>query len=233
MAIFTFTPDFPAVESSKPRVNSVAVPSYEQRTTFGINPLADTWDLTFSTRSHTDRDAIYAFLAARRGVEPFQWTTPFGETASWVCQRWDTRLDSCNLNTVQASFELQHVPGGPNLTLPPAPTTAFTWKPEFQAPLAYDSRSQAVQLGDGYRQRFVFGLQPQDESWQLTFNYRTNSERDLIRAYLRGAKGVTAFSWTDPRSGNAGRYVCSEWNVQYQNFNNSNIQATFRRVFEP
>lgn len=233
MATFTFTPDFPATESSRPRVNSMAVPSFEQRTTFGINPLVDTWDLTFGARTQADRDSIYAFLAARRGVEPFQWTTPFGETGSWVCPRWDTRLDSCGLNTVQASFELQYVPGGPNLTLPAAPTGAFTWVPEFQAQLGFDARARAVAYGDGYQQRYVFGLLPQEESWRLTFDYRTNAERDLIRGYLRGAKGTTAFSWTDPRSGVTGRYVCSEWSVQYQVFNNSSIQAVFRRVFEP
>jgi phage-related protein len=233
MAIFTYTSDFPARESTAPRVSRTAYPNYEQRTTFGINPLQDTWDLTFSGRTSADRDGIYDFLKARAGVEPFEWETPFGETGSFICSSWDTILDSCNYSTITATFELQYVPGGPNLTLPAEPAVAFSYAPEFSAQHSYDSRAQTTKFGDGYRQRIVFGMQPQEESWQLSFESRTNAERGQIRDYLRGAKGVTAFAWTDPRSGEAGKFVCDEWTVEYVNFNNSNISAKFRRVFEP
>ena len=233
MAVFTYTPDFPISESSSPRAARTAVPSYEQRTTFGINPLQDTWDLTFSARSASDRNDIYAFLEARRGAEPFEWTTPFNETGSFVCTAWETSLDSCFLNTITAKFQLQYVPGGPNLTLPAAPSAAFSYIPDYAATKSYETQSRATEFGEGYRQRIVFGLQPQKEEWSLAFNNRTNSERDLIRNYLRGAKAVTAFTWTDPISAQPIKVVCDEWSTQYSNFNNSAIQATFRRVYEP
>ena len=71
MATFTYAPDFPVQESTKPRVSQVVYPSYEHRTTFGLNPLQDTWELTFSGRTSADRDGIYSFLQARAGTEPF------------------------------------------------------------------------------------------------------------------------------------------------------------------
>lgn len=233
MPTFTYTPSFPLSESSQPRAARTAFPSYEQRTTFGINPLQDTWDLSFSARTAADRNNIYAFLEARGGVEPFEWTTPFNETGSFVCTSWETSLDSCFLNTLTAKFELQYVPGGPNLTLPAAPSTAFSYIPDYTAAKSYETQSRATQFGDGYRQRITFGLQPQKEEWRLAFNNRTNTERDLIRNYFRGAKAVTAFAWTDPISAESIKVVCAEWSTQYSNFNNSAIQATFRRVYEP
>ena len=233
MRSFTFVPDFPASESSEPRASRTAFPSYEQRTTFGINPLQDTWDVSFSARTAANRDDIYAFLEARRGAEPFEWTTPFNESGAFVCTSWSTSLDSCFLNTLTAKFELQHVPGGPNLTLPAAPTTAFSYIPDYAASQSYETQSTAMQFGEGYRQRLLFGLRPQKEEWRLVFNNRTNTERDLIRNYLRGAKAVTAFAWTDPRTAQPIKVVCDKWSTEYSNFNNSAIQATFRRVFEP
>jgi len=233
MQVFPYLPSFPINESSQPRAARTAFPSYEQRTTFGINPLQDTWDLSFSARTTSDRNDIYAFLAARRGAEPFEWTTPFNETGSFVCTSWEISLDSCFLNTLTAKFELQYVPGGPNLTLPAAPSTAFSYIPDYAATKSYETQSRATQFGDGYRQRITFGLQPQKEEWSLAFNNRTNTERDLIRNYLRGAKAVTAFAWTDPINAQPIKVVCDEWSTQYSNFNNSTIQATFRRVFEP
>ena len=89
-----------------------------------------------------------------------------------------------------------------------------------------------LKLGEGYAQRFTFGLQAQSESWRLQFRNRSNAERTLIRAYLRGARGVESFQWTDPRSGAAGQYVCSEWSIEYRAFNSNDISATFRRVTE-
>ena len=230
---FTFAPDFPCTESSKPRVNRMAVLSAEQRATFGINPQEDKWDLSFSALTATTRDGIFGYLDARRGAVPFTWTTPFGETASWVCADWSTVLETCNYNSIRASFELQYVAGGPNLSTPAAPTVAFGFVPDFTADLSYEGQAKVIKFGDGYAQRFTMGLSAQSESWRLQFRNRSNAERALIRNYLRGARGVSSFQWTDPRSGVVGRYACPEWSIEYRRFNNNNINATFRRVFEP
>ena len=194
--------------------------------------MVDTWQLSFAGRTPVERNEIYNFLLARRGVEAFQWTTPFNQTAAFVCPTFNLSLEQCDYGTVTATFELQYVPGGPNLSTPAAPTTAFNIAPDFTADLLWDGRGNVMQLGDGYRQRVTFGAYPWEETWRLQFLDRTNAERDTIREYLRGARGVTGFSWTDPRSGNVGKYACSEWNVTYNRFNGNDITATFRRVFE-
>jgi phage-related protein len=68
MPVFPYLPSFPLSESSEPRVNRTEFPAFEQRATFGINPLQDTWDLSFTARTATERNNIYAFLEARRGA---------------------------------------------------------------------------------------------------------------------------------------------------------------------
>ena len=230
---FTWSPGFPCTESSSPRVTRLAVPSYEQRATFGINPQVDSWNLSFPTLTAASRDEIYAYLEAKRGAVPFPWTTPFGDTATWVCPEFTTSLESCKFSSIRATFELQYVPGGPNIATPAVPNVAFSFVPDFTAELNYQGKAQVMKFGDGYGQRITMGLRAQAESWRLNFEQRSNAERDQIRAYLRGAKGSTAFYWTDPRSGVSGRYTCPEWSIDYVGYNNSTIQATFKRVFEP
>ena len=210
----------------------MAAPSYEQRLTFGLNPQVDRWSLTFPTLTATSRDEIYAYIESKRGSVPFPWTSPFGDAATWVCPEFTTSMEGCKFSSIRATFELQYVPGGPNLTTPAVPTAAFSFVPDFSAELNYEGNSQAMKFGDGYGQRVTMGLRAQAESWRLNFERRTNTERDQIRAYLRGAKGSTAFRWTDLRSGVSGRYTCSEWSIDYVGYNNSTIQATFKRVFE-
>lgn len=233
MSIFTYTPDRPATESSSPRTRITRLGTFEQRTTFGINPFRDTWSLRFGNRSISDISAIDAFLRARDGQESFEWVTPFGETAQFRCSQWSVRLESCDYRSVDAQFELQYKIGATNPALPTGDAVAFTWIPDFTADLRYDTNARVVRFGDGYTQRLKFGLNAQDESWSLQFRNRSNVQRDEIRTFLRKARGRTAFSWTDPLSSTAGKYVCAEWSTTYNNHNNNDLQLTLRRVFEP
>jgi len=233
MATFTYTPDRPASESSAPRVSQTRLGTYEQRVTFGINPFRDTWSLTFSNRSTSDIADIIAFLKARDSLESFEWTTPFSETAQFICTNWNARLESCDYRTVEAEFELRYEPGSTNPAIPAGTPTTFTWIPDFTADFGYVSNTKTFRFGDGYTKRVKFGLNAQTETWNLQFRNRTNTERDQIRTFLRQARGQTAFSWTDPLTSASGKYICAEWSTQYNNHNNNDIQASFRRVFEP
>lgn len=125
MSTFTYTPDRPATESSRPRVRTTRLGAYEQRTTFGINPFRDTWSLRFSNRSISDANGIDAFLRACDGQESFEWVTPFGETAQFRCSEWSVRLESCDYRSVDAEFELQYDPGATNPALPAGDATTF------------------------------------------------------------------------------------------------------------
>jgi len=233
MATFTYTPDRPASESSQPRASQTRLGTYEQRITFGINPFRDTWNLSFSNRSTSDIAGIIAFLKARDGLETFEWTTPFSETAQFICTNWNARLESCNYRTVEAEFELRYEPGQTNIATPAGTATTFTWVPDFTADQNYQSNTQTFQFGEGYTKRLKFGLNAQTETWNLQFRNRTNAERDAIRTFLRQARGSTAFTWTDPLTAVTGKYVCAEWSTTYNNHNNNDLQMTLRRVFEP
>jgi phage-related protein len=233
MATFSYVPDRPATESSAPRVSQVRLGTYEERTTFGINPFRDTWDVKFSNRSTSDIAGITTFLKARDGLETFVWTTPFSETAQFICTKWATRLESCSYSTVEAKFELRYEPTGSNIATPAGIATTFTWIPDFTAEQNYESNTRTFQFGEGYTHRLKLGLNAQNETWNLQFRSRTNVERDQIRLFLRQARGTTAFTWTDPITAVTGKYVCSEWSTQYNNHNNNDVQAAFMRVFEP
>ncbi len=233
MATFTYVPDRPASESSQPRFNQTRFGPYEQRVEFGINPFRDTWSVAFSNRSTSDIAGIIAFLKARDGLETFEWTTPFNETAQFICTSWNARLESCNYRTVEAQFELRYEIAQTNIAIPAGDATTFTWIPDFTTEQSYQSNARTFQFGDGYTGRLKFGLNAQTETWNLQFRNRTNTERDQIRTFLRQARGQAAFTWTDPLTAEAGKYVCSEWSTQYNNHNNNDVQASFRQVFEP
>jgi phage-related protein len=108
----------------------------------------------------------------------------------------------------------------------------FTYTASYSASESSQPRVAKVQFGDGYEQRLRYGLNVDAKSWQLTFANRTNSEREQILGFLEARAGADSFDWTPPR-GSAGKYVCSEWNLDMSNFNNNTITATFVQVFEP
>lgn len=228
---FTTTPDFPVEERSAPRIRRADLSNYIQQRPNGINLYADTWPLTFSAKSDADRDTILAYFEARNGVTPFQWTTPFGETAQFTCSEWDTSLDYCGLSTITATFTNIYVPGATNLPQVSSPVGAFTWIPEFSASRKYNTRPSTVRFGDGYAHNLRFGLNPQEDVWSLTFNNRTNSERNAIRTYLRGAVNLSFFTWETPL-GMTAKFACQEWSTRYTAFNNNTISATFTRIFD-
>lgn len=106
MATFTYVPDFGASQTKRPRVNAIRFSDgYEQRTAYGINTNPQEWNLTFTLRDDTEADAIDAFLTARGGVEPFDWTPPGSMSRKFICREWTKTLDRNNLNTVSAKFE--------------------------------------------------------------------------------------------------------------------------------
>lgn len=80
MATFTWTPSIASSVALQPRIRSVRFgDGYEQRAADGINPLLAKWTVTFENRSEAEANQIMAFLAARGGVESFDWLAP-GDT---------------------------------------------------------------------------------------------------------------------------------------------------------
>lgn len=108
----------------------------------------------------------------------------------------------------------------------------FTYTPSFEATESSKPRARKFAAGDGYEQRVRFGLNTDPKEWTLTFSERTDTERDGILTFFESNAGVTSFDWTPPR-GDAGKYICEEWQVTMRAYNFNTIQATFREVFEP
>jgi phage-related protein len=55
--------------------------AYNQSAGDGLNPYAETWNLTFSNRPKADIAAIKAFLISVRDVTPFDWQAPDDTTS--------------------------------------------------------------------------------------------------------------------------------------------------------
>lgn len=230
MTTFTYTPDFPAEERSQPRIRGYEANGFTLRVEDGINLLTDKWPLTFSARNSTDRTNLLSFFAAQNGATPFTWVTPFNETAQFICPTWDLTLDSCHLTTISAEFQLVYVPGQTNIPITNVPATAFTWLPDFTTSRNLDSKSRRSEYGDGYGQSVTFGINAAAEKWSLVLNNLTNTQRDAIRAFLRGAARTPSFEWQNPL-GDTGDYICDAWTTTFNKFNNSSIRAEFTRVY--
>lgn len=114
MATFpAIAPDFGAEKSSEPKTRRIAYgDGYEQRLSFGLNQNPKNWQLTWENRTETDCDTIENFLNARAvDGASFDWTPPDEATSyKWVCEKWSKRLNSCNLNTITASFRQVYEP---------------------------------------------------------------------------------------------------------------------------
>ena len=89
-----------------------------------------------------------------------------------------------------------------------------------------------TQFGDGYQQRNTMGMNTRRKNWNLSFNNRTDADRDKIVGFLQERNGKESFDWIDPTTTNHKKYVCESWDVEMTSFNNNNISMQFKQVFE-
>ena len=99
-------------------------------------------------------------------------------------------------------------------------------------------RVQLAKFGDGYEQRLSTGINPLEETYDVSFVNRARAEADDIIAFFESKKGATNFSFTIPDTNSGGnekviKVVCDTWSLTYENAEGSSISATFRRVYEP
>ena len=93
-----------------------------------------------------------------------------------------------------------------------------------------------VQFGDGYEQRVAEGLNPMQETYNISYANRPKAEIDDIAAFMDDKKGVTKFDYVIPDTNNSGettiKVVCEQYNLTYVNDSSYTFTATFRRVYE-
>jgi phage-related protein len=104
-ATFTIAPDYASPASVKPEIATANFgDGYSQRVPQGINWIGEEWDLTFSARTPSERDALLAFFVAQGGYLAFNWTSPSGTTGKFVATNWGYSPTSAAANSVSAHF---------------------------------------------------------------------------------------------------------------------------------
>lgn len=106
MATLNYLPDWSASQDHDPTVNKAQFgDGYQQRTTDGLHTDLVSWSVKFM-RSPEECNAIAAFLKARGGVEPFNWTDPFGNSITVITEgKWSHVVDNIGYHTVSATFK--------------------------------------------------------------------------------------------------------------------------------
>ena len=104
--------------------------------------------------------------------------------------------------------------------------------PTYGAQKTSQPKVTAVQYGDGYEMRAVFGLNQNPKSWALTWEI-SESNADTIETFLDARAGQESFDWTPPAEASSGKWKCPEWTKSIPYLNRATVQATFVQVFEP
>jgi phage-related protein len=107
----------------------------------------------------------------------------------------------------------------------------FTFCPEFGAREIRAPRTSPFQFGNGKERRYRFGLITDLRTWELTFDYNADAEREEILAFLEERGAWKVFEWTDPK-GYFGRWRCKEWRTTWNGPRRHVIVCTFLEVDE-
>ena len=110
-------PDKMLSRKSTPKVNIAKFgDGYEQRLQRGINPLEETYSVSFVNRPKEDIDDIIAFFESKGGVTSFLFTIPDSnavgdETSVYVvCDSWDLSFSNCDYYQCTANFRRVYEP---------------------------------------------------------------------------------------------------------------------------
>ena len=110
-------------------------------------------------------------------------------------------------------------------------------------------RVLTAQFGDGYSQRLIDGINPLQETINVSFKTREKAEIDHIISFFESKGGVTSFTFTvdqqyysspgtstetDVTSSDelALKVICSAWNKTHDYGDYWSATATFVRVYE-
>jgi phage-related protein len=94
METFTWAESSGSQLGEEPRVRRVVFgDGYEERAPDGLNPIAQSWELSFDRVSAIDGDAIVAFFRLHQAVQAFIWWPPRAAAAiRVVCTQWSRTL---------------------------------------------------------------------------------------------------------------------------------------------
>ncbi len=107
----------------------------------------------------------------------------------------------------------------------------FTWIPDDEASCDGEMRLRKSSMGDGYVQVSSDGLNPDSQTWALTFGGLAE-EVALPLAFIRRHGGYRAFLWTPP-GGELGLYRCEAYQSQRRPAGITVLSLTFVRAYHP
>lgn len=106
----------------------------------------------------------------------------------------------------------------------------FTWSPRNGPIAEFDYRSRSVQYGDGYAQNIDDGINPETQTWPLTFTGFNEEIRPII-AFLREHRETRAFLWTNPL-GELGVYQMKDLRPQQLDFARMTVTVSFVTAYQ-
>ena len=90
---------------------------------------------------------------------------------------------------------------------------------------------RVAQFGSGYSQRSTFGINQNPKVYNLTFRV-SDTEADIIEAFLDARGGVENFTYTPPGEATSSKFICKQWTKTISFIDRAEISATFEQVFE-
>tara|TARA_R100000773_G_C4172003_1_gene85306 strand:+ start:124 stop:474 length:351 start_codon:yes stop_codon:yes gene_type:complete len=107
-------------------------------------------------------------------------------------------------------------------------------EPSFPVRKQSKPNIRTVKFGDGYEHRIIFGLNQNPKTFVLVWKNLTESDSDIIEAFLdaRAIDGAS-FTYTPPNETSAMQFKCPQWDKNMQFPTKATINATFIQVFEP
>jgi len=87
-------------------------------------------------------------------------------------------------------------------------------------------------LGDGYDQRSGDGIQTIKEEWSVSFMALDSTNADTLVSFFEDLEGYQNFTWIPFRQSVAKKFICINWSESFPGRNLTNVDATFRQVFD-
>tara|TARA_B100000497_G_C7645840_1_gene388375 strand:- start:417 stop:812 length:396 start_codon:yes stop_codon:yes gene_type:complete len=98
----------------------------------------------------------------------------------------------------------------------------------------FTPRVLTAKFGDGYEQRVADGVNPNNDSFSITFNNREAVKINEIAAFFDAKIGKAfPFVVTDHSGDTSVKVVCDNYSISYVSENFHSMSASLRRVYEP
>jgi len=110
----------------------------------------------------------------------------------------------------------------------------FIWNPTYTSQLQLKPPVNVIRFGNGYEQRIADGINTNLLKLTLNFEGRNDEETRAIAHFLHKRKGADGFFFKAPFPYNFDnyqtypkRFICEEWNINYNFYDNYTITTVF------